>query len=458
MQASNFSGSVSRSNELGGELEKEVAPRILKDQEGLDPNAFSSAFIPDDDTGIEYDHVLGNGKVVFWVFKAGPRLNKTAFQKHLGELMFLKKHVPSSRCGMILGIGDVVSSGLVDYIKAYQSLWDVVYLVERKTGQWTYSSALSAQVDQTIKDVSKEILRRHLNQSIDLQQHDRFCSLPSLTGSSDIAVASRVFRRARDLAQKDLTKKLVSDCFRSLVKECEDLGIQSNELKSLEHGLTEDLIHFSIVDSIEFLCRDYPHYIICRPYVQRDWNRILEILKIGTGRGPAKYWDYYNPTAYLAEKIFRKAIQEKRFPVKRFFGCPRGYRIPSFFGDLGIGVGARRQYSEDIGIELANGDVVVVQAKSLAGGRGGSGPKQSGYEAHRMAGLSLAVMWSYDVRKGEILRKPIKKIVVLDGYWKGPRAYPGKSIEFMHRFAHAEKIFFVDEVTQISNGIAELTS
>jgi hypothetical protein len=186
----------------------------------------------------------------------------------------------------------------------------------------------------------------------------------------------------------------------------------------------------------------------------------MQLLKVGSGKGPAKYWDYYNPTAFLADRIIRETIKRINSPkVVKVIGYPRGYRVSSFLFNLGIKVGAPpNEYSEDMGIELSNGKTVVVQVKSLAGVKDGSGPKQSGYEAHRMAGLSFVTMWAYDKQNGEIIEKSVDKIVILDGYWKGPKNYPQKSLNFIHKFAHAKKIFFIDEVHGISSFIKELVS
>ena len=457
MQKSNFSAAVSRSNIIGAELQNEVAPRILEDEEGIDPNSLAERFIPNRLRGISYDRATKNASIVFWVFKAGPRLNKVAFQKHVGELIFLKKRKPRARCGMILGVGDVRSSGIIEYEKAYRALWDVVYVIEKRGERWSYPPSEIHNVDQTTKDVAKEILRKHVRKRIPLQKYNRFCSLPALTGSSDIAVPAALLKKAHQLGVKNITPQLVYKTFNKLIYQCKNIGLKRNELKTLYRGLTHDLIYKAIVGDFEFLCENYPHYKISPIYQQRDWNAIMQILKIGSGRGPAKYWDYYNPTAFLSETIVKETIRANNIAVEEVVGCPQGYRITSFLSDLGIGVGAApNEFSEDIGVKLRDGRIVVLQAKSLAGARGGSGPKQSGYEAHRMAGLSLSVMWSYDRHNGEIQEKPIDKVVVLDGYWKGPRRYPQKSLDFINRFAHAKKIFFVDEVKSLSDYLAKL--
>lgn len=447
-----FSEIMSRANVVGVKLASEVAPQIILQEEGLDPRSLNKIVIPDSVRGIEYDLVDEKCSNVFWVTHVTRGHFNKNFQKNVGELLFLKLHAPHARCGVVLG--KIPQNYRPDYEIAYRLLWDAVYVVERVHGKWIYPARENFRPEDTAKQIAQEILLKQIERikkinSNKIPQHLRFCSLPSFIGSSGFSLTQYVLEKVRDLRMGDLNLQLIEPIFNELIEKWVRAGVQQDELKTLDNGLTLELIFKSIKEYLEFLLEHYPHYKISRLFQARDWNGILNLFP--PYKDSPKYWDYYNPTEFLVEGITRSVASSFPEKIERIQGCPVGFPLSTFFNDLGLNI----RFKEDIGVVLRNGKMLVFQVKALSGARGASGPKQAGYEGHRMAGLSFATRWKYDKTSGEINEKPLEKIVVLDGYWKGPIKYPAKTFDYIYSFARARNIFLIDEVNQMIKCLSE---
>jgi hypothetical protein len=442
---------MSRSNVVGAKLASEVAPKIILQEEGLDPTALRKKRIPDLRTGIEFDLVDEKCANVFWVTHVTRGHFNKNFQKNVGELLFLKIHCPEARCGVVLG--KIPGKYRPEYEMAYRLLWDAVYVVERKQGNWVYPSAEISVPDETSKQVASEIFQKQIakiGRVADIPNRTRFCSLPSLIGSSGLSLVQSVFEKAISLGVKDLTTRIVGSVFEELIEEWKKQEIKDEELKSLVNGLTVDLIFESINGLLMFLSQNYAHYTISKVFQSRDWDRLLKLFP--PYNQSSKFWDYYNPAEYLVEKTIRSVVDNHQDKVQKIKGCPLGFPLSTFLSDLGLNI----RFKEDIGIELRGGKNIVVQVKALAGGKGASGPKQAGYEAHRMAGLSFVTRWGYNRSTGDIYEKSLDKVVVLDGYWKGPKDYPAKTFDYLYKFACVKDLFLIDEINQLKECLRQL--
>ncbi|MEM2741929.1 MAG: hypothetical protein QXD95_07260 [Nitrososphaeria archaeon] len=447
----NFSDIMSRSNILGEELEKQVAPMVIFQEEGIDPNSLGERSIPDERTGINFDLVDEKCENVFWVTHVTRGHFNKNFQKNLGELLFLKFHRPKTRCGII--IGKIPENYRPEYEIAYRLIWDAVYVIERKNGNWTYPPRKVSLPDETEIQVAHEIVEKQLERISnirDIPKFMRFCSLPSLIGSSGSSLVQSTFERAASVKANDLTTEMIETVFKHLIEEWKGQGIEESELKTLNEGLTIDLLFKAIHDLLAYLAKNFPNYKISKLFKTRDWNGLLKLFP--PYNQSSKFWDYYNPPEYLVQKVAEDAIVEFAEKVQEVIGCPIGFTLSTFLSDLGLNI----RFKEDIGIRLRNGNNIVLQVKALSGGKGASGPKQAGYEAHRIAGLSFVTRWSYNRSSGEIVEKPLNKIVILDGYWKGPLEYPEKIFEYLFKFACVKGIFLIDQINSIKECLRRL--
>jgi len=447
-----FSRIMKHSNIVGIKLEKEVAPKVISQEERIDPSELKEKSIPDERNGIQYDLVDEKCKNVFWVthVKRG-HFNKN-FQKNLGELLFLKTHFPKIKCGIVLG--KIKENYRPEYEIAYRLLWDAVYVVELKNGEWVYASQ-KFEPDETDKQVAREILNKQLeniSKITNTPTFTRFCSFPSLIGSSGLSLTQSTFEKVSSLKLKEITPNLLKEVFEDLIEKWKKEGAEENELKTFADGLTIDLLFHAINGLLVYLSKKFPHYKISQLFKSNDWNGLLGLFP--PLAQSSKFWDYYNPPEYLVERIVEDVSIEFAEKVQEIKGCPGGFPLSTFLSDLGLNI----QFKEDIGIKLRNCKYIVIQVKALSGGKGASGPKQAGYEAHRIAGLSFATRWNYNKSLGQILEKPLNKIVVLDGYWKGPVEYnyPEKIFQYIYKFACVKGIFLIDQINQIKECLREL--
>lgn len=449
----NFSTIMSRSNIVGAKLASDVAPKIISQEEGIDPISLRKRRIPDLITGIEYDLVDEKCTNAYWVTHVTRGHFNKNFQKNVGELLFLKAQQPKIRCGVV--IGKIPGKYRPEYEVAYRLLWDVVFVVERVGEKWVYPPSKVSVPDNADKQIAHDILQRQIKEItkiVNTPKHIRFCSLPALIGSSGLALTQSVFKKASSLNIKDLTSEIVGSVFEELTEKWKEQEVKEEDLKTLKNGLSINLLTESVNGLLTFLSQKYAHYTVSQLFQSRNWDMLMKLFPPYSQS--SKHWDYYNPAEYLVQNIIHSVVKGQREKVRKVQGCPLGFPLSTFLSDLGLNI----RFKEDIGIELFNGKIIVVQVKALAGGKGASGPKQAGYEGHRMAGLSFATRWEYNRSSGEISEKPLEKIVVLDGYWKGPMDYPAKTFDYLYKFARVKGVFLIDEVNQLKECLKGLVN
>jgi len=446
--SADFSGIMSDSNLAGIKLEKQVVPKILEKEYGQIDAA--KGFLPNSDIGIQYDLVSPSlrqpGKVIWSTMVRQGHFNKN-FQKNVGELLFLKKYFPKVESILVFGLYAAKASQIkraTNYLKAYALLWDKVFIV-KSPDPLKYDKVT---VQNDVKNLASMVLNRELDKIRNVYSKRRYCeerviSLPSISGFSEDCpcLASFILEKKQWLTnfEVDSIKKFISEFSKKF-------KLQDGETKTLESGLTTDLIYDSIVHAFESL------------KTLSDGSKMRKIVETGDpdkfykymhGHGnPAKRWDYFNPSeALVALKL------QRTFGKEKVEWSPTGIPVNTFLHEMGV---FNRPWSWDV--QVKGNPPIFIEVKALSGYKGGSGPKQAGYEAHRVSCRGFLSRYSIDINKNEFQENKGKNIVILDGFWSGPAVYPHKNADFFIQIGGFENAFLIDHVESWVNFIQSTTS
>ncbi|MBV0924533.1 hypothetical protein KTS45_10015 [Halomicroarcula limicola] len=434
---------MEESNLTGSHLEKEILPVILASEFDVDPETMNDGMIPDRETGIQYDAYAPNESdpwIVAWATQVKQGHFNKNFQKNLGELLFLKSHFPDATTVMVFGTyatKDSDVSRAEDYLETYSLFWDTVINVTQEE-PIEYKEVNPS--DQARK-AGQNALEKELDQIQSRAGYagDKPITLPAITGFADnyTSLAKLVLQR------DDWLNNFDEDWFLAELDDLRDEYELHDVFKRFDHGLTPSLVRDGLREAYYSLTNLSRGSKMRQLVENGDLEEFYyEMFEHGN---PAKRWDYFNPTEGTVYAILDQKLDDD-ITIE---WSSNGITSDGFVHQLGI---LSKKYEWDIKL---NGETdIYIEVKSLSGGKGGSGPKQAGYEAHRVAGRSF--LTRYALKGDNVSEKDRHHIIVLDGYWRGPSSYENKSLDFFKQIAGFDGVYMIDDVDRMLNDIESL--
>lgn len=434
---------MEESNLTGNYLEKEILPVILASEFDVDPETLNDGMIPDRKTGIQYDAYAPDENdpwIVAWATQVKQGHFNKNFQKNLGELLFLKSNFPDAETIMVFGTYATNESSISraeDYLETYALFWDTVINVTRKE-PIEYEHIRSSE---KAREVGQNALEKEL---VQIQERDgytenRAITLPAITGFADdyTSLAKLVLQR------DDWLDSFDEDWFLAELNDLQDEYELQDEFKRFDQGLTPSLVRDGLRESYYSLT-NLSRGSKMRQLVE-DGDLAEFYYQMFEHGNPAKRWDYFNPTEGTVYAILDQKLNDN---ITIEWGS-NGITSDGFVHQLDI---LSKKYEWDIRL---NGETdIYIEVKSLSGGKGGSGPKQAGYEAHRVAGRSF--LTRYALQGDNVSEKDRHHIIVLDGYWRGPSSYETKSLDFFKQIAGFDGVYMIDDVDRMLDDIESL--